>query len=188
MSESLRGQFLIAGKRLRDANFFKAVVLVVEHNTEGAMGLVVNRPSSVTVSHALSEHFPLPETDDLVFLGGPVEPAALFILHDSPDFDEQEPPVAGGLYVGSSAEVFESIVRSSANGELSLHFRIFSGCAGWAPGQLEGELERGDWYIRPAVPRTVFGEDPYCIWDTLLEELQHANRVLPESPGNVEWN
>ncbi|MCH7689208.1 MAG: YqgE/AlgH family protein, partial [Planctomycetes bacterium] len=62
MCDSLRGQYLIAGKQLRDPNFFKTVVLIVEHGEDGAMGLVVNRPSSVTVGHALSEHFKLPET------------------------------------------------------------------------------------------------------------------------------
>ena len=82
MPKSLRGQYLISGKWLRDPNFYKTVVLMVEHNAQGAMGLVVNRPSSVTVAHALSEHFNLPETDDLVYVGGPVEPSALFVLHN----------------------------------------------------------------------------------------------------------
>ncbi len=132
MAESLRGHCLIAAKRLRDRNFYKTVVLMVEHGSDGAMGLVINRPSSVTVAHALSEHFKLPETDDLVYVGGPVEPSALFIVHNSLEFDTDESPVIPGVYVGSSAEVFEQIVRSSAEGNPDLRFRIYSGCAGWA--------------------------------------------------------
>ena len=92
---------MIAAKRLRDPNFYKTVVLMVEHGADGAMGLVINRPSSVTFAHALSEHFKLPETDDLVYVGGPVEPSALFILHNSAELDRKESPLIPGVFVGS---------------------------------------------------------------------------------------
>jgi putative transcriptional regulator len=188
MAESLRGHYLIAGKRLRDRNFYKTVVLMVEHGADGAMGLVINRPSSVTVAHALSEHFKLPETDDLVYVGGPVEPSALFIVHNSIEFDANESPVIPGVYVGSSAEVFEQIVRSSAEGNPDLRFRIYSGCAGWGAGQLEGELARGDWHTVPADDGAVFNDDPYIVWDELMAKVQESNRILRQLSGNPEWN
>ena len=188
MWDSLRGQYLIAGKRLRDSNFYKTVVLLVEHGTEGVMGLVVNRPSSVTVAHALSEHFKLPETDDLVYVGGPVEPSALFILHNASEHSNDEVPVVPDLYVGSSPEIFETLVRSAAAGDPNLQFRIFSGCAGWEPGQLEGELSRGDWYLHPAEADMLFREDPYQVWNHLLIKVYEANRFLPHSSKHPEWN
>lgn len=188
MSKSLRGQFLIAGKRLHDPNFFRTVVLMVEHSDEGAMGLVVNRPSSVTVTNALAEHFELPETNDQVYVGGPVEPSALFILHNAAELDEKERPVIPGLFVGSSATVFESVVRSSAEGHPSLKFRIFSGCAGWGPNQLEGELSRGDWYHHPAAADLLFHDDPYLVWELLIQKVYDTNRILPATPANPEWN
>ncbi|MGE3316012.1 MAG: YqgE/AlgH family protein [Planctomycetaceae bacterium] len=188
MSQSLRGHFLIAGKRLRDSNFFKTVVLMVEHGDEGAMGLVVNRPSSVSVAHALSEHFQLPDTNDQVYVGGPVEPSALFILHNAAELDENERPVIPGLFVGSSAAVFESVVRSSAEGNPNLRFRIFSGCAGWGPDQLEGELSRGDWYHHPADSDFLFHDDPYQVWDLMMQKVHETNRILPADPANPEWN
>jgi putative transcriptional regulator len=188
MSESLRGQCLIAAKRLRDPNFYKTVVLLVEHGSDGAMGLVVNRPSSVTVAHALSEHFNLPETDDLVYVGGPVEPSALFILHNSPEFDQDESPVVPGVYVGSSAEIFEKIVRSSVEGNPDVRFRIYSGCAGWAPGQLEGELARGDWHTWPAENGAIFNDDPYAVWDDVVAKVYESNRILQQPPGDPECN
>jgi putative transcriptional regulator len=188
MSDSLRGQCLVAGKRLRDRNFYKTVVLMVEHGEDGAMGLVVNRPSSVTVAHALSEHFKLPETDDLVYVGGPVEPSALFIVHNSIEFDQNEAPVIPGVYVGSSAEIFEQIVRSSAEGNPDLQFRIYSGCAGWGAGQLEGELARGDWHTLPAIDGSIFSDDPYLVWDEMMAKVHESSRILPQLSGNPEWN
>lgn len=188
MFESLRGHYLIAGRRLRDRNFFKTVVLMVEHNHQGAMGLVVNRPSSVTVAHALSQHFELPETDDLVYVGGPVEPSHLFIIHNSEEFDHDESPIVPGLFVGSSPDVFETVVEASAAGNPDLRFRIFSGCAGWAPGQLEGELARGDWLHHPAASDSVFQQDPYQLWDFLMNKVSQENAILPDHPGNPEWN
>jgi putative transcriptional regulator len=187
-SDSLRGHCLISAKRLRDQNFYKTVVLLVEHGSDGAMGLVINRPSCVTVAHALSEHFKLPETDDLVYVGGPVEPSALFILHNSAELDGNESPVVPGVFVGSSAEVFEQIVRTSAEGDPDIQFRIFSGCAGWAPGQLEGELARGDWHSLPAEVERIFGDDPYAVWDNLIAKVYASNRILEQPPCNPEWN
>ncbi len=188
MTGFLRGQYLVAGKRLRDPNFFKTVVLMVEHNSSGAMGLVINRPSSVTVAHALSEHFQLPETDDLVYVGGPVEPSSLFVLHNDRKLDKHELPVLPGLFVGSSRQVFESVVRQAAAGDPDLRFRIFSGCAGWAPGQLEGELQRGDWHVQQATDESLFDDDPYEVWDHLLDKVCTSKGILPKLPGNGRWN
>lgn len=188
MCESLRGQFLIAAKGLRDPNFFKTVVLVVEHNSQGAMGLVVNRPTTVTVAHALSKHFNLPETDDLVYVGGPVEPNALFVLHNAPEFEQEDAMILPDLFVGSSADVFESVVRAAAEGGADFRFRIFSGCAGWAPGQLEAEIGRGDWYHEPATVDMILGEDPYEVWDAMLKRVYESHRILPHPPNDPQWN
>lgn len=188
MHESLRGHFLIAGSRLRDPNFFKTAVLVVEHGPDGAMGLVVNRPSSVTVAHALTGHLELPKNTDLVYVGGPVEPAALFVIHDSPDLDPEEAPVVPGIYMGSSARVFEDIVGGCDDPKRALKYRVYCGCAGWGPGQLDGELERGDWLTLPADPEYVFHENPYSVWDELLSKSFQQKRLFPQSSDHPEWN
>ena len=188
MFHSLSGQFLIAAKDMLDPNFFKTVVLMVEHTPEGAMGIVVNRPTSVTVANALAKHFTLPETEDLVYVGGPVEPNALFVLHDDARLEPNEEPVVTDLYVGSSAEVFERIIQAACDGDPGLNFRIFSGCAGWGPGQLDGELRRGDWLTCPATSKYVFDKAPYDLWDTLLQELSAAHRIVPETTHPPDWN
>ncbi len=188
MSSSLRGQFLIANKHLKDPNFYRSVVLLVEHGADGAMGVVVNRPSSVKVAHALSEHFELPSDDSVVYLGGPVEPGALFILHNAAELDIHERPVVPGLYMASSAEVFESVIESACHKTMGLKFRVFCGCAGWAPGQLESELARGDWSLAPADACSLFRVDPYDLWDLEVAKVKESNCLLPKSPTNPEWN
>jgi putative transcriptional regulator len=192
MTESLRGQFLIAAKHLRDSNFFKTVVLLLEHNQQGAMGLVINRPSSVPVSQVLAEHFELPETGEVVYMGGPVEPGSLFILHNTfagGDSDcVSSPPPVEGVFVGCSKELFQSVVQAVSEGDEATRFRIFSGCAGWAPKQLESEIGRGDWLIAPASPEYVFHKDPYAVWDELMHSFRKAHPLIPAAIGNPEWN
>ena len=188
MTESLRGQFLISAKHLRDPNFFKTVILLLEHNQHGAMGLVVNRPSSVTVSQVLSEHFELPDTGEVVFMGGPVEPGNLFILHNADELDFSESPPLAGVFVGCTKDVFESVVSAVAEGDEEARFRVFSGCAGWSPKQLEGEIGRGDWVLQDASPEFVFHKDPYDIWDTLMRTFQRAHQLVPTASEHPEWN
>lgn len=188
MAKSLRGQVLVSAKHLRDPNFYKTVVLMVEHGTDGAMGIVINRPSSILVTHALAGHFQLPECTDLVYCGGPVEPAGLIILHDAPDVEERQLEVVEGLYLGCSAEAFEEVVRRSQGEEQSIRFRVFSGCAGWSPDQLEGELERGDWFVHPATQELVFDEDPYELYETMLGRVSESHQLLPRAEGNPAWN
>lgn len=188
MTDTLKGQFLIAARSLRDPNFFKTVVLIVEHDQNGAMGVVINRPSAVTVKKALAQHFELPETNNMVYVGGPVEPRGLFILHDTGSLNDDPLPVVPGVYVGNGPNVFEQIVGSLIEGQTNITFRIFSGCSGWAPGQLEGELERGDWYTNTAVAEDVFEADPYQIWDDQLHAVYRSHRLLPQATEHPEWN
>src|SRR5437588_2072001 len=188
MADSLRGQFLIAGKNLRDPNFFQSVVLIVEHGEGGAMGVVVNRPSGVTVAEALKNHFDLPETGEMVYVGGPVERNALFILHNAGDLDHTDSPVIDGVFVGSSPDMFENVVKRAAEGDGDLKFRVFFGCAGWGPDQLEGELARKDWLVCPAAVDFVFHPNPYEIWNLMVAEWNKANPLLPGMTGNPELN
>ncbi len=179
---------MVAGPKMRDPNFFKSAVLIVEHGPDGAMGLIVNQPSPVTVSHALQGHLSLPENQELVYLGGPVEPNNLFVVHNSADLDPTEMPVVGGVFMGSSSDVFEDILQASLEEQDGLVFRVFAGCAGWGPDQLEGELSRGDWFTISADADFIFHEDPYQIWDHLIAKSYEAKRILPIDCDHPEWN
>lgn len=187
-ADSLRGQFLIAGSRLRDSNFYKSVVLMLEHNESGSMGLVINRPMDITVSSALSRHFDIPDSDHFLFCGGPVEPNALLILHNSQEYDQEHSPVVPGIYVGTSPDVFDKVVDSADDPDSSFSFRVFSGYSGWGAGQLESEISRGDWHSMPADPQFVFRVDPYEIWEDVLGEFHRSHRIFPDQPSEPELN
>jgi putative transcriptional regulator len=188
MSKSLRGQCLVAAKSLRDPNFYKSVVLLLEHNEQGATGLVINRPSSICVAHALSGHFNLPDTDDVVFMGGPVEPTALLMLHDAEAFSCSESSPTPGVFVGGSAETFEQVLLTATDEEPHTHFRIFSGYSGWGEGQLETEIDRGDWLVHPGCRELVFLIDPYEVYDLILQRVFEASAVLPYRVKDASLN
>lgn len=189
MDQSLQGQYLIASPHLRDPNFYRSVVLVVEDNESGSMGFVVNRPTDVEIRKALDGHFFVPEAIDPVFFGGPVEPSALFLVHDDAAQAAGDTPVVPGttgLFLGASADAFETIVTSAA--KAGTRYRVFAGCAGWGPRQLEQELARGDWHLVPADREGFFQSDPYKQWDTLLELVSRRHPLFDELRGDHRWN
>ena len=166
----------------------ESVIYIVKHDHEGTMGLVINRPSTILVRNALAGHFDLPEFDDLVYVGGPVEPQALLILHNASELSGGDKPVVSEVYIGNSEHAFREVVERAAQQDAALHFRIFCGCAGWAPGQLENELARGDWYTVPACRDLIYHEDPYEMYDLTLHAVADAHRVVPDTCPNPQWN
>ncbi len=188
MAVSCQGQMLVAANHLRDASFYRSVVLVLEHNSLGAMGLVINRPSAVTVEKALSEHLDTGTCETPVFVGGPVETSALFILHNLETLGKQDQEVLPGLYLAGSHESFESVVRGGMKPEKSVLFRVYCGYAGWGANQLDSELTRGDWHVLPGDGATVLEQDPYATWEMCMRKVYRENRVLPHNVRNPEWN
>ena len=184
-SESLRGHFLVAGPRLRDRNFFKTVVLILEHTPAGAMGLIVNRPSSLSVTNALAGQTDHCTTDDNVFLGGPVEPDHLFLLHNNFTWQDASVEVSPAVYVTTDPQAFDAIVCSGKESEPR---RVLSGYAGWAAGQLDDELQTGDWLVTDCSVPDVFSADPYVLWDQLRERINESHRLLPSNSPHPEWN
>lgn len=188
MAVSLQGQFLVAANHLRDPNFYRSVVLMLEHGEKGAMGLVINRPSSVSVERALSEHLDTGSCETPVFVGGPVENSALFILHNCFSLGQLDQEIAPGLYLAGSHESFETVVRDGLKPDNSVLFRVFCGYAGWGEQQLEDEIDRGDWFVLPGDSQIVLEHDPYGAWEVCTRKLQRASRILPHNVKNPEWN
>ena len=161
---------------------------MLEHNDEGAMGLVLNHPLDVSLSDALSEHFNIADGGHRLFRGGPVERNALLILHNSAGYDQEHESVIPGVFVGTSPDIFEKVVDATNSPDSDFQFRIFSGYSGWGAGQLESELRRGDWFTHPATAEPVFDSNPYDVWEGVLQEFYERNRLLPDQPASPEWN
>ena len=179
--ESMRGQLLVAGPSLLDPNFRRTVVLVGEHGEEGAMGVVLNRPSETEVEDAVPPLAGLSGVDDLVFVGGPVQPQAVVVLGDF-----VEPENAGALVVGSIG-FLPGDTEPDEIGELT-RARVFAGYAGWAPGQLEAELEEGSWIVEPALPEDVFTDRPDELWSDVLRRKGSEYSVIALMPEDPRLN
>jgi putative transcriptional regulator len=179
--ESLRGHLLVARPELFDPNFRRSVVLIGEHNEEGALGVVINRPTPVTVADAIPPLAPLTEPGGLLFIGGPVEPEGAVVLAEF-----EEPGLAGllvfervGFLIGDlDAEVALSTVRA----------RVFAGHSGWGPGQLEDELEAGGWIVEPALAEDVFSARPELLWGAVLRRKGAEFAMLSTMPLDPSQN
>ena len=163
--ELSRGKFLVASKQLRDPNFFETVVLLLEYDRNGAMGLVINRPSTLKLSEVLPDIEGLQERSDTIYLGGPVAKNQLMLLIRTSSPPEGSRLVFKDIYLSSSQEIIEKMV---ANPDTPERFRVYAGYAGWAPGQLDHEVSRGGWHILQADQESVFDKTPSEIWPELI--------------------
>jgi putative transcriptional regulator len=179
--DSLRGQLLVAGPGLQDPNFRRTVVLVGEHGDEGAMGIVLNRPSGIVVEEAVPPLLELGGVDEIVYVGGPVQPQAIVVLGD---FSE---PDRAAVRVFDSIGFLPSEVEPDDIGEIS-RARVFAGYAGWGAGQLEGELEEGSWILETAIPGDVFTDAPEQLWSDVLRRKGGAFSVLAMMPDDPRVN
>ena len=144
---------LVARAELPDSNFKDSVVLVMNNIGPIPAGVIVNRPTKIAVSRLFPEFERLAQTDDKVYFGGPVELAFVSFLFRADAAPEHATRVLDGVYFSSSGEVLHQLLGREKPME---GLRIFIGHSGWAPGQLEAEIARGDWTLAPAASDAIF--------------------------------
>ena len=172
--ESLAGAFLVAMPHLLDPNFFRSVVLILEHDEEGAVGVIINQPSTSGLDDELPEWAPLLAEPGVVFVGGPVQPQSAVGLADG---------------VGRSSLPGVGIVDLSAPpGELDCPVRIYAGYAGWGPGQLEAELVEGGWIVTGGRAEDVFAVEPGVLWAEILKREPGLTAMLATFPVDPSLN
>ena len=162
------GKFLVANHSLRDPNFAKTVVLLTGHSDQGAMGLIINRPTDVRLAEVLPETEGLEDRSDTIYIGGPVARRGMILLIRTDEEPENARRVLDGLYWSASRTVLETMI---SEGDMD-SFRVYSGHSGWGPGQLENELQQGAWHIFPADIRTVFDPSLPEVWQRLIDRTQ----------------
>jgi putative transcriptional regulator len=182
---SLKGNLLVATPSLLAPIFAKSVILMLEHTDEGALGVVLNRPTEVTIASVSVQVFGrASDWQKTILLGGPV-PGPLVVLHAMDDLADPERAVIPGIYTTSDAETVGAIVGLKAEPT-----RVVANYSGWSPGQLEGEIERGSWIALPARAEYVLGDDhPDDLWPSVTKKY-HAHKLanllhlrgVPEDP------
>jgi putative transcriptional regulator len=160
-----KGKFLVARKQLRDPNFSETVVLLLEYDRNGALGLVINQPTEVKLSTVFPDIKGLQQRTDTVFIGGPVARRQLLLLIRTDNQPEESRHVFDDIYVSTSRVLLQRMIEKANARE---KFRVYAGYAGWAPGQLDREVSRGDWHILQADAETVFDKAPSEIWPELI--------------------
>lgn len=181
--KSLKGQLLIASPRLLDPNFVQTVVLMVQHDENGALGLVLNRPTELKLRQAWEQvSQDTCERDDSLYVGGPCE-GVLMALHPFEEISQIE--VLPGLHFATETDNIKWLVQQAD----ATQIRFFVGYAGWSPGQLENELEGGSWLVMPATVERIFAKEE-TLWPRAKREIElkaildKANpRILPAEPG-----
>lgn len=177
----MKGQLLISGGGLFDQNFRHTVVLIGEHDREGAVGIVLNRPLDATVDQVVPTLSDLAGPAAPLFQGGPVEPNQVVLLADVADPALLDVPVLGsvGFLTGEvPAEVRPSVRRA----------RIYLGHAGWGAGQLEAELESDSWVIEEATEADIFTPEPGALWRRVLERKGPPYTTMARVPFDPSMN
>jgi putative transcriptional regulator len=184
ISEVLKGRLLVATPNLSDPNFDRTVVLLLEHGPEGALGVVLNRPSDLDLAEPLPEWARAAAHPPVVFIGGPVAPSAAVCLARLGDYGgaqgwEQVLGPVGTLDLDADPD--EAIAGLD-------EIRVFAGYAGWGPGQLEGEIASGGWFVVDAEAADPLSPAPERLWQVVLRRQRGALALFAAYPRDPAMN
>jgi Putative transcriptional regulator len=182
-SKYLKGQLLLDSGELGGSFFQRTVILICEHNAEGAFGLVLNRATGSSVGEMIVADLPDTLKSCPLFLGGPVQPTALSYLHSDAFIPDAN--VMANLSLGHSLDTLLEIGESFSP---TRKIKLFAGYSGWSPGQLEDELKRKAWLTHPATLDLVFEPDPSRLWRMILEQKGWKYKLLSQMPDDLSLN
>ena len=165
VAQPAAGKFLVASRGLADPNFERSVVLLVQYGEGGSWGLVVNRPTGVPLSKLFAGEPLLEKQEGILFAGGPVGAGRFLLLLRARRPPEESQRVFADVYLGWTPGALREARGIS-------DCRVYSGYAGWAPGQLEAEIARGDWHLLPAEAPLVFEQRPERVWEDLARRTE----------------
>jgi putative transcriptional regulator len=181
MDESLRGKLLIASPALLDPNFARTVVLITEHNDDGTMGVVLNRPSQTSVDEVAPELGRVVDGEP-VFIGGPVQPQALVVLAEFSDPEAAAWIVVADVGFVAAQTESEGLERAVRRG------RVYAGYSGWGAGQLEGEIAEEAWFVEPPLAAELFPNDPEALWQDVLARKGGQFALIARMPDDPSQN
>jgi putative transcriptional regulator len=180
----LAGKLLVASPILRAPEFARTVVAMLEHGDDGALGVVINRPGDSPLFDVVPPVADIASSPAVLFSGGPVEPRAAIALgvtvtdETSDGWRAITPPL-----VSVDLDYDPALLASSLR-----ELRVFAGYAGWSPGQLEGEIEQGAWYVVDALPRDAFDDVPDRLWTNVLRRQPWPLSAVATCPADPTMN
>src|SRR6267142_761097 len=179
----LKGQLLLDSGQLQGSFFQRTVVLICQHDAEGAFGLVLNRSSGSQVGEMIVADLPDQLKGSPLYLGGPVQPSALsFLLTDAFIADANVMP---NLTLGHTLDALMDIGESFSP---TRKIKMFVGYAGWSPGQLEEEMKRNAWLAHPASLELVFETAPELLWQSILSKKGWKYKLISQMPEDLSSN
>ncbi len=182
-TKSLKGQLILDKGKLYGSFFHRTVILMCQHDAEGAFGLVLNRATENKVGDALVANLPDVVKTETLFLGGPVQPQAMSYLISDTYLPEAN--VMANLSLGHSLDELVEIAESFSP---TRQLKVFAGYAGWSPGQLDDEMKRDTWMTHPASLDLIFNANPSELWQAILRQKGWKYRLLADAPEDPSWN
>lgn len=183
-SQIEKGTFMIATPELAGGIFFRAVVLVCEHNANGSFGLIINKSLDFDLPEEILNSNQIINPHIGIRAGGPVQTNQMMLLHNCPDIPQQTLQVCPGVFLGGDLRFLQEVVTQEDGPNIHLCF----GYAGWGAGQLEREFLDSHWFVHPASEKLLFTVPPEKLWSTLLREMGGKYAPLSMIPEDLSMN
>ncbi len=178
-----KGKVLLAEPFSLDTNFKRSAVILTEHDREGSVGFIMNKPLQVKVEDLLHD---FPEFEAQVYFGGPVATDSIHYLHNVGDLLEDSIKIRRGVYWGGDFEKLKFLIESKLI--LPRNIRFYVGYSGWSSGQLNEELEYGAWVVADLYANYVFKTEAKNLWQTIMSNKGSAYSVIAKMPDSANWN
>jgi putative transcriptional regulator len=177
------GNVLLAEPYMLDPNFKRAAVLLCEHNEEGSIGFIMNKPVQMSIDELIED---FPEFDSEVLFGGPVQTDTIHYVHTLGDLLDDSMHIKDDLYWGGDFEKLKFLI--SSNMIQADQIRFFIGYSGWSEGQLHDELNLGSWVVADMQATYLFDSEPDDLWQEVMESKGSTFSVIAQIPDVQTWN
>ncbi len=177
------GDVLLAQPFMADPNFKRSAVLLCEHNDEGSLGFIMNKPLDMCIDELIAD---FPDFDSDVFFGGPVQTDTIHYIHNVGDLLENSLQIAEGVYWGGDFDKLKFLIDSELI--LPANIRFFVGYSGWSDGQLDDEMVYGSWITAYMHANYIFKSKPERLWQQVMRHKGNTYSVIAQMPDFISWN
>jgi putative transcriptional regulator len=178
--EPAAGMFLIAQRGLHDPHFGQTVILLLQHDANGSLGLIVNRRFNIQLSDAVTDIDEAEASKHALFYGGPLGTHRIFMLMRNGHAGGEAHQITGDIYFSAHRDVLEQALdRETPDTEM----RLFLGYSSWSAGQLDRELARDSWHLAAGDPTAIFDTSSHSLWERLIETLEPSGIEVKLDPG-----